>query len=111
MQMPTQEKHDILILGSGTGGKLLAWHAAKTGRRTVVVERQWIGGSCPNIACMPSKSEIWSARVAHYARDAARFGVVTGNLTVDMAKVRQRKREMVDGEVAAHRQNYASSGA
>ncbi len=59
--MPKQEKYDILILGSGAGGKLLAWQAARTGRRTAVVERQWIGGSCPNVACMPSKSEIWSA--------------------------------------------------
>ena len=109
--MPKQEKYDILILGSGAGGKLLAWQAARTGRRTAVVERQWIGGSCPNVACMPSKSEIWSARVAHYARNAARFGATAGNVAVDMAAVRKRKREMVDNEVAAHRQNYSSSGA
>jgi pyruvate/2-oxoglutarate dehydrogenase complex dihydrolipoamide dehydrogenase (E3) component len=109
--MPTQEKYEILILGSGTGGKLLAWQAAKAGRRTAVVERQWIGGSCPNIACMPSKSEIWSARAAHHARNAARFGTTAENVVVDMAAVRKRKREMVDNEVAAHRQNYASSGA
>jgi pyruvate/2-oxoglutarate dehydrogenase complex dihydrolipoamide dehydrogenase (E3) component len=109
--MPNQEKYDTLILGSGTGGKLLAWQAAKAGRRTAVVERQWIGGSCPNVACMPSKNEVWSARVAHYARNAAQFGAATGNVVVDMAAVRKRKREMVENEVAAHRQNYASSGA
>lgn len=109
--MPNQEKFDILVLGSGTGGKLLAWQAAKAGHRTAVVERQWIGGSCPNVACMPSKSEIWSARVAHYARNAARFGAANGELVVDMHVVRQRKREMVAKEVAAHRQNYSSSGA
>lgn len=109
--MPKQEKYDVLILGSGTGGKLLAWQAARSGRRIAVVERQWIGGSCPNVACMPSKSEIWSARIAHYARNAGRYGAVTTNLAVDMAAVRKRKREMVDNEVAAHRQNYSSSGA
>jgi hypothetical protein len=52
--MPQQEQFEILILGSGTGGKLVAWHMAQAGRRTAVVERRWIGGSCPNIACMPS---------------------------------------------------------
>src|ERR1700758_1805983 len=104
--MPKQEKYDILVLGSGAGGKLLAWQAASGGRRTAVVERQWIGGSCPNVACMPSKSEIWSARAAHQARNAARFGATAGSVTVDMAAVRRRKREMVDNEVAAHRQNY-----
>jgi len=49
------ERFEILVLGSGTAGKLLAWHMAESGRRTAVVERRWIGGSCPNIACMPSK--------------------------------------------------------
>jgi pyruvate/2-oxoglutarate dehydrogenase complex dihydrolipoamide dehydrogenase (E3) component len=64
------EQVEVLILGSGQGGKLLAWHVAQSGRRTAVVERRWIGGSCPNIACMPSKNEIWSARVAHLAHHA-----------------------------------------
>jgi pyruvate/2-oxoglutarate dehydrogenase complex dihydrolipoamide dehydrogenase (E3) component len=100
--MPQPERFDILILGSGKSGKLLAWHMAQSGRRTAVVERQWIGGSCPNIACLPSKNEIWSARVAHLARQGARFGVVTGNVTTDMRAVRQRKRDMVQREIAAH---------
>ena len=65
------ERFEILILGSGQGGKLLAWHLARSGRRTAVVERRWIGGSCPNIACLPSKNEIWSAKVAHLAHHAA----------------------------------------
>src|SRR5258708_7538149 len=109
--MSTPERFDILILGSGQGGKLLAWHMARSGRRTAVVERRWIGGSCPNIACLPSKNEIWSAKVAHLARNAAPFGVKTGPVSVDMAKVRQRKRDMVDGSVAAHLENYKTSGA
>jgi pyruvate/2-oxoglutarate dehydrogenase complex dihydrolipoamide dehydrogenase (E3) component len=109
--MSEPEQFDVLILGSGKGGKLLAWHLARSGQRTAVVERQWIGGACPNIACMPTKNEIWSAKVAHLARHAAQFGTMTGPVAIDMAKVRQRKRDMVDREIAFHRQAYKSSGA
>ena len=109
--MSQPEQFEVLILGSGQGGKLLAWHMARSGRRTAVVERRWIGGSCPNIACLPSKNEIWSAKVAHLARHAARFGTITGPVTIDMAKVRQRKRDMVEDQIAAHLQNYKTSGA
>lgn len=109
--MSEPERFEVLILGSGQGGKLLAWHLAKTGRRTAVVERRWVGGSCPNIACLPSKNEIWSARVAHLVHNAAEFGLDTGPVKLDMAKVRQRKRDMVDGSVAAHLENYRASGA
>jgi pyruvate/2-oxoglutarate dehydrogenase complex dihydrolipoamide dehydrogenase (E3) component len=106
------EHFDVLILGSGFGGKLLAWHLASSGRRTAVVERRWIGGSCPNIACLPSKNEIWSARIAHQARHAAKFGtVISGAVATDMAKVRQRKRDMVKHEIALHLHNYSTSGA
>jgi pyruvate/2-oxoglutarate dehydrogenase complex dihydrolipoamide dehydrogenase (E3) component len=105
------EQVDILILGSGQGGKLLAWHMARSGRRTVVVERRWIGGSCPNIACMPSKNEIWSAKVAHLSHHAGQFGTVAGPVETDMAAVRQRKRDMVNREIELHLQNYRTSGA
>src|SRR5262245_61599060 len=83
--MTQPEQFDALILGSGAGGKLLAWHLARSGRRTAVVERRWIGGSCPNIACLPSKNEIWSARIAQFARHGAQFGTMTGPVTIDMA--------------------------
>jgi pyruvate/2-oxoglutarate dehydrogenase complex dihydrolipoamide dehydrogenase (E3) component len=110
--MPQSEQFEVLILGSGFGGKLLAWHLAQSGRRTAVVERRWIGGSCPNIACLPSKNEIWSARIAHQAHHAAQFGtVITGPITTDMAKVRQRKRDMVNREIELHLHNYKTSGA
>src|SRR6201984_702486 len=110
--MSQPEQFDILILGSGKSGKLLAWHMAQSGRRAAVVERRWIGGSCPNIACLPSKNEIWSARVAHLTQHAAQFGtMIAGPVTTDMAKVRQRKRDMVDREIALHLQNYKTSGA
>lgn len=110
--MSQAERFEILILGSGAGGKLLAWHMARAGRRTAVVERRYIGGSCPNINCMPSKNEIWSAKVARLVRHAAQFGTnITGSVTVNMAKVRQRKRDMVEAEIAAHVENYRASGA
>src|SRR5688500_19752995 len=109
--MPEAERYDAVVIGSGEGGKYLAWHLAQTGQRTAVVERRWIGGSCPNINCLPSKNEIWSAKVADLAHHAARFGTVTGSVAVDMAKVRQRKRDMVEGLIAMHLQNYQASGA
>jgi pyruvate/2-oxoglutarate dehydrogenase complex dihydrolipoamide dehydrogenase (E3) component len=109
--MSQPEQFDILILGSGKSGKLLAWHMAQSGRRTAVIERRWIGGSCPNIACLPSKNEIWSAKVVHLARHGAQFGVVTGPVTTDMATVVKRKRDMVQREIAAHLHNYKTTGA
>src|SRR5215831_10352128 len=109
--MSQPEVYEVLVLGSGIGGKLLAWHMAQSGRKTVVVERRYIGGSCPNINCMPSKNEIWSAKVAHLVRHAGQYGTITGPVAIDMAKVRQRKREMVEAEIAAHVQNYKTTGA
>src|SRR5690242_18183125 len=105
------EQVEILILGSGQGGKLLAWHMAQSGRRTAVVERRWIGGSCPNIACMPTKNEIISAKVAHLAHHAGQFGTVAGPVETDMGAVRQRKRDMVNREIELHLQNFRTSGA
>jgi pyruvate/2-oxoglutarate dehydrogenase complex dihydrolipoamide dehydrogenase (E3) component len=95
--MSQVERFDVLVLGSGEGGKYLAWHLAQSGQRTAVGERQWIGGSCPNINCLPSTNEIWSTKVADLVRRAAEFGIVTSPGSVDMARVRQRKRRMVEG--------------
>src|SRR5215475_13751490 len=111
VRMAAPERYDALVLGSGQGGKLLAWDLARSGARTAVVERQWIGGSCPNINCMPSKNEIWSANIAYLARRGAEFGVTTDRVAVDMVKVRGRKRDMVDRQVDAHRRAYKDSGA
>jgi pyruvate/2-oxoglutarate dehydrogenase complex dihydrolipoamide dehydrogenase (E3) component len=111
MNMSQTDSYQDLVLGSGAGGKLLSWHLASSGRRVAVVERRYIGGSCPNINCLPSKNEVWSAKVADLLHHAARFGVVTGSVAVDMAKVRQRKREMVDELVALHLDLYKKSGA
>ena len=109
--MTAPEEFEELILGSGAGGKLLAWHLAQSGRRTAVVERQWIGGSCPNVNCMPSKNEIWAANVAYVVRHAKEFGTKTGRVAIDMKVVRQRKRDMVERQIAAHLRNYKDSGA
>jgi pyruvate/2-oxoglutarate dehydrogenase complex dihydrolipoamide dehydrogenase (E3) component len=110
--MSEAERFEVLILGSGEGGKKMAWHMARSGRRTAVVERKWIGGSCRNIACLPSKNEIWSARVAHLARHAAQFGtMISGPVTTDMARVRQRKRNMVEAGIARHIDLYQTTRA
>lgn len=109
--MTEPERYDAVVIGSGEGGKYLAWHLATAGQRTAVIERRWIGGSCPNINCLPSKNEIWSAGIAHTVSRAGAFGVTSGPVAVDMAKVLQRKRDMVDGLVALHVERYQSSGA
>jgi pyruvate/2-oxoglutarate dehydrogenase complex dihydrolipoamide dehydrogenase (E3) component len=108
--MSESERVEVLILGSGQGGQLIAWHLAQAGRRTALVERRWIAGSCPMIACMPSKTEVWSARVAHFAHHSAQFGVVTGSVATDMATVLRRKRDMVNHEVDLHVQNFRATG-
>src|SRR5262249_19904885 len=109
--MSQSEELEVLVLGSGTGGKLIAWHMAQSGRRSAVVERHWIGGSCPNIACMPSKNEISSANVAQLARHGGHYGTVTGSVAINMPTVRRRKREMVERQIAKHLQIYKASGA
>ena len=108
--MSESERFEILVLGSGAGGKLLAWHMAQSGRRTAVVERRWIGGSCPNVNCMPSKNEIHSAKVASLVRHGAEYGARTGPVEIDMGTVRELKRHMVDRQIAAHLHNYETSG-
>ena len=109
--MASTERFEVLILGSGIGGTLLAWDMARSGRKTAVVERRWVGGSCHNVACLPSKNEIWSAKVAHLVRHAVQFGLSPGSVSIDMAKVRQRKRNMVDRIRASDLEQYKDSGA
>src|ERR1700722_772322 len=105
------ERFDVLIFGSGAGGKLTAWTSASEGLRTAVVERRLVGGSCPNIACLPSKNVIHSAKVADFTRHAAEFGIATGPVTIEMTGVRARKRKMVESEIQHHLDRYKASGA
>ena len=109
--MPDVEKYEILVLGSGEAGKYLAWTMAKEGRRTALVERRWLGGSCPNIACLPSKNLIHSAKVASLAQRGREFGVEMDSLRINMAGVQLRKREMVEGLHQMHAERFAASGA
>jgi pyruvate/2-oxoglutarate dehydrogenase complex dihydrolipoamide dehydrogenase (E3) component len=108
--MSAAEKYDVLVLGSGTAGKLMAWSMAKEGRRTAVVERKYIGGSCPNVACLPSKNVIHSAKVASLVGRHREFGIETGPIAIDMAGVYERKREMVHGIVQVHLDEYDAAG-
>ena len=105
------EEYDLVILGSGAGAKLLAWTFAARGERVAAIERQYVGGSCPNIACLPSKNVIHTAQVAHYVRNSGEFGVQTKGFTVQMTAVRERKRRMVQGLVDTHLALYQRSGA
>ena len=113
-QLPTKpepEEYDLVVLGSGAGSKLTAWTLAEQGQRVAVIERRYIGGSCPNIACLPSKNIVHSAKVASYFSRGREFGIATKGFMVDMSAVRDRKRRMVLGEIDAHLANYKRSGA
>jgi pyruvate/2-oxoglutarate dehydrogenase complex dihydrolipoamide dehydrogenase (E3) component len=105
------EEYDLLILGSGAAGKLISWTLAKKGMRTAVVERKYVGGACPNIACLPSKNVVHSAKVASYFFRSAEFGISKDNTRIDMAAVRERKRKMVAHLVDVHLNLYKKSGA
>jgi pyruvate/2-oxoglutarate dehydrogenase complex dihydrolipoamide dehydrogenase (E3) component len=89
------EQYDCIVIGSGQGGSPLVTALAKAGYHTALIEREHIGGTCINEGCTPTKTMVASARVAHLARRAADYGVRIGPVTMDMMKVRQRKRDIV----------------
>ena len=95
--MANVEKYDDLIIGSGIAGKFTAW-TRDSRRRMAIVERGLLGGACPNVACLPSKNLIWSAKVISLAPRGAEFGLKTDSLSVDMAAVQQ---QALDGPGAA----------
>src|SRR5437868_1914358 len=105
------EEFDLVILGGGTGSTVAAWTFAGEGKRVAVVERKYIGGSCPNIACLPSKNIIHSAKVASYFRRSKEFGITHDGFAIDMADVRERKRRMVRGLNDMYMENYRNTGA
>src|SRR5438045_9647743 len=88
-------KYDAIIIGSGQAGTPLASALAQAGRKTALIERVHVGGTCVNEGCTPTKTMVASARVAYLARRGADYGVRTGEITVGMGKVRARKRGMV----------------
>jgi pyruvate/2-oxoglutarate dehydrogenase complex dihydrolipoamide dehydrogenase (E3) component len=105
------EEFDLVILGGGTGSTVAAWTFADEGKRVAVVDRKYIGGSCPNIACLPSKNVIHSAKVASYFRRSKEFGITHEGFTIDMSGVRDRKRKMVTGLNEMYMENYRHTGA
>jgi len=94
--MTTSEHYDAIVIGAGQAGGPLATALAGAGRRTALIEREHVGGTCINEGCTPTKTMVASARVAYLARRAADYGVHTGEVTIDMRKVRERKRAIVE---------------
>src|ERR1700720_2460939 len=105
------QEFDLVILGGGTGSTVAAWTFAGEGKRVAVVDRKYIGGSCPNIACLPSKNIIHSAKVVDYFRRSKEFGITLDGFAIDMAGVRERKRRMVRGLNDMYMENYGKTGA
>ncbi len=105
------EEFDLVILGGGTGSTVAAWTFAGEGKRVAVVDRKYIGGSCPNIACLPSKNIIHSAKVVDYFRRSKEFGIAHDGFTIEMSGVRDRKRKMVVGLNEMYMENYRKTGA
>jgi pyruvate/2-oxoglutarate dehydrogenase complex dihydrolipoamide dehydrogenase (E3) component len=108
---PNVEVYDLVILGGGTGATVAAWTFASQGQRVAVIDRKYIGGSCPNIACLPSKNIIHSAKVASFFRRSEHFGITHGGFTIDMSGVRERKRRMVHGVNEMYLDNYQKTRA
>ena len=94
--MSTMEKFDAIVIGSGQGGTPLSRALAESGMRTALVEREHVGGTCVNEGCTPTKTMVASARVAYLARRGASYGVQAGPIQIDMKRVRERKREIVN---------------
>src|SRR5262249_48878246 len=109
--VPDTERYENLVLGNGTAGKYLAWAMAKAGHQTAVVERKYLGGSCPNIACLPSKNLIYSSKVASLARRGAEFGLGMGLLEISMEGVQRRKRAVVEEQRQFRLNQNTASGA
>src|ERR1700747_2602480 len=104
------EEFDLVILGGGTGSTIAAWTFASEGKRVALIDRKYIGGSCPNIACLPSKNIIHSAKVVDYFRRSKEFGIAHDGFTIEMSGVRDRKRKMVAGLNEMYMENYRNTG-
>jgi pyruvate/2-oxoglutarate dehydrogenase complex dihydrolipoamide dehydrogenase (E3) component len=103
------EQCQNLIIGSGVAGKVLSWKIGKTGK-TIVIERSMIGGACPNVACLPSKNFVYSAKTAFLANPKTGLGVLSGEIHVNMPAVIRRKRQMVQDLVNIHLHEFQASG-
>ncbi|MEO8337573.1 MAG: mercuric reductase [bacterium] len=108
--MDDTRRFDAIVIGAGQGGGPLAGAFAKAGRRTLLVERKHIGGTCINDGCTPTKTMIASGRVAYLARRANDYGVGTGDITIDLARVRKRKRDIVEQFRTGSEESLAKAG-
>jgi pyruvate/2-oxoglutarate dehydrogenase complex dihydrolipoamide dehydrogenase (E3) component len=93
--MNAPDHYEAIVIGSGQGGTPLCMAFAQAGRRTALIERAHVGGTCINEGCTPTKTMVASGRVAYLAKRSADYGVQTGNISIDMERVRQRKRDIV----------------
>src|SRR5258707_11775733 len=96
MASDAAKSFDAIVIGSGQGGTPLCQALAGAGMRTAIVEREHVGGTCINEGCTPTKTMVASARVAYLARRGADYGVHMGELKIDLVRVRERKRAIVD---------------
>ena len=107
------EYFDLISLGTGEAGKYIAWMISSAqGKHCAAIERQYYGGSCPNVACLPSKNVIWSAKVANLCSHGETFGLwhKYGASTVDTAAMKRRKQGMIDGLIQLHKENFKKTG-
>ena len=111
VNMSAAEEYDLVVLGSGAAGKLLAWTLASRGQRTAVIERKYVGGSCPNIACLPSKNVIHGARSPAISAEAPSSGSPRATGRSRWPRSATASGRMVDGLVAMHLEKYRESGA
>ena len=107
----TPEQFDAIIIGSGEAGKYMSWTLGAQGQRVIAIEDKRIGGACPNVACLPSKNVVHSAKVAQYFQRGAEFGMICADWHVDMAGVNARRQKLVDHNLQVHLANFAKSHA
>src|SRR5258706_4169522 len=94
--MTDVEQFDAIVVGAGQAGGPFSTALARSGKKTAIIEREHVGGTCINEGCTPTKTMVASARVAYLARRAADYGVHTGPISIDMTVVRKRKRDIVE---------------
>ena len=104
-------RYDLIVLGGGKrGGKPLLWSAQKVVKKVAMIERKMVGGSCINVACIPTKTLVASAKVAHTAQKMASYGILTDKIQVDFQKVMERKNKIVEGMIQANYKSFIDSG-
>src|SRR5258705_1459104 len=107
----TPEQFDAIVIGSGEAGKYMSWTLGAQGQRVIAIEDKRICGACPNVACLPSKNVVHSAKVAQYFQRGAEFGMICADWQVDMAGVNARRQKLVDHNLQVHLANFAKSHA